>query len=191
MLQRSPSYVFSLPNRDAISELLAKFLPQPWVHRMARQRNILIQRVLYQACRRWPKIMRKWLLGQVRKHVGPDFDMRHFTPSYMPWDERLCAVPDAGILDALRSGYVQRSKATQPRQGSKLPWRVLNHFGRDRRMLQREPVDDGVLDFSGAVDTAGACSCAFAAGRAAWFNKSSKNDAQRPNRECAPRNLRY
>jgi len=48
--------------------------------------------------------MRRFLLAQVRRKVGPDFDMRHFTPAYMPWDERLCAVPDGDLFEALSSG---------------------------------------------------------------------------------------
>ena len=48
--------------------------------------------------------MRSFLLSQVRRKVGPDVDMAHFTPSYMPWDERLCAVPDGDLFEALRTG---------------------------------------------------------------------------------------
>jgi monooxygenase len=54
---------------------------------------------------------------------------------------------DVGMLDALQSGYVQRAKDTLPRQGRSLPWRVLMHYGRDRRMLLRDRIEDGVLRF--------------------------------------------
>ena len=91
MLQRSPSYVFSLPALDKISGFLGRFLPAKWVYGLARKRNIAVQRQLYLACRRWPAQMRRFLLWQVRQHVGPSVDMSHFTPKYMPWDERLCA----------------------------------------------------------------------------------------------------
>jgi len=104
MLQRSPSYIFSVPAFDKISEILGRFLPADWVWTLARKRNIAVQRYLYLACKRWPRQMRRLLLGQVRRHVGPDFDMSHFTPNYMPWDERLCAVPDANLFKVLRSG---------------------------------------------------------------------------------------
>ncbi|MDT0634611.1 NAD(P)/FAD-dependent oxidoreductase [Spectribacter hydrogenoxidans] len=110
MLQRSPSYVFSVPSFDRLTEALAKLLPGDLAYRFARKRNIWIQRGLYLACKRWPKTMRKFLLGQVRKRVGPDFDMTHFTPDYMPWDERLCAVPDGDLFRVLREG--QASMAT-------------------------------------------------------------------------------
>jgi monooxygenase len=104
MLQRSPSYIFSLPALDKISQLLGLVLPDSWVYSFARKRNIAIQRQLYLACRRWPKQMRRFLLWRVRRHLGPSFDMSHFTPKYMPWDERLCAVPDADLFKVLASG---------------------------------------------------------------------------------------
>ena len=72
------------------------------MYELGRKRNIVIQRALYKACRRWPKLMRRFLLSQVRRRVGASFDMSHFTPKYMPWDERLCAVPDGDLFDVLR-----------------------------------------------------------------------------------------
>ena len=105
MLQRSPSYIFSLPAFDKISEALGRFLPENWVYGLARKRNIAVQRYLYLACRRWPSQMRRFLLWQVRRQVGPNVDMSHFTPTYMPWDERLCAVPDGDLFKAVASGH--------------------------------------------------------------------------------------
>jgi monooxygenase len=104
MLQRSPSYIFSLPALDKISQFLGRFLPARWVYTLARKRNIVIQRGVYRACRRWPTQMRRLLLWQVRRHIGPSVDMRHFTPNYMPWDQRLCAVPNGDLFKVLASG---------------------------------------------------------------------------------------
>ncbi len=277
MLQRSPSYVFTMPNNDKVSVLLRKFLPEKLAFKIVRTRNLIVQRGLYIACRRWPKMMRKWLLNGVRKRVGPDVDMRHFSPNYMPWDERLCAVPDGdlfdalrekrasivtdhidsfttdgvrlksgdeikadiiiaatglnlqmmggmelklddkpmplnqqmtykgalienipnfmwvfgytnapwtlkseiasqylcrlfrhmderdlavvtprdkenhalddGIMDSLQSGYVQRDKHCLPRQGSEGPWQVTMHYGKDKKVLLNQPIDDGCLEY--------------------------------------------
>ena len=104
MLQRSPSYVFSLPSYDKISEVLRRVLPDRWVFGMARRRNLLLARVIYKASKRWPEQMRRLLLAGVRKQVGEDFDMTHFSPKYKPWDQRLCAVPDADLFKAIRAG---------------------------------------------------------------------------------------
>ena len=92
-----------------MSKVLSRFLPNSLVYGFARLRNIAVQRGLYLACRRWPKQMRSLLLSMVRKHVGKDFDMQHFTPAYMPWDQRVCAVPDADLFLKLKSGQGLRS----------------------------------------------------------------------------------
>ena len=107
MLQRSPTYVFSVPSRDRLSALLIKVLPQRWVYRLARQRNIALQRQMFKAAKRWPRFVRWVLLRGVRRQLGADFDLSHFTPRYQPWDERLCAVPDGDLFRALRSGKAQ------------------------------------------------------------------------------------
>lgn len=279
MLQRSPSYIYSLPSVDKLTSALAKIMPAGWAHSLGRKRNILLYRAIYLACRRWPKLMRKVLLSHVRKQVGPDVDMRHFTPNYMPWDERLCAVPDGDLFKAMRdgkasvetdhierftekgillksgkeleadiiiaatglklqmlggmsvsidgvprpiskqmtykavlienipnfawiigytniswtlkstiaarylcrlfrymqrhnvevvtpydneenttdggilnlnSGYIQRDQHFLPRQGKSHPWKVLMHYGRDKQILLKEPIDDGCLQFLSA-----------------------------------------
>jgi uroporphyrinogen-III decarboxylase len=57
---------------------------------------------------------------------------------------------DVGMVDNLQSGYVQRAKDTFPRQGSKEPWKVLMHFGKDTKMLVEDTVDDGLMQFDAA-----------------------------------------
>jgi cation diffusion facilitator CzcD-associated flavoprotein CzcO len=104
MLQRSPSYIVSVPARDKISEFLSRLLPAKWVWELARKRQIAFQRYLYLSCRRWPAQMRRLLLWQVRLYLGSSFDVSHFTPKYMPWDQRLCFVPNADLFKVLASG---------------------------------------------------------------------------------------
>lgn len=277
MLQRSPSYVLSMPSFDRISEVLSRFLPKDRVYAVARKRNVFMVRKVYQACVRWPRLSRRLLLGHVRNRVGPSVDMRHFTPRYKPWEQRMCMASDGdffdalksgaasivtdeieavtetgvrtrsgqilpadiivtatglnlrmlggaeltvdgvprrmpnlmtykgvlledvpnlawffgytnapwtlksdiagaylcrlikhmdandyavatprdtegsgtedGLIDVLTSGYVQRGKHTMPRQGTRLPWRVLMHYEKDRRLLLHDAIDDGVLVF--------------------------------------------
>lgn len=104
MLQRSPTYVATLPEKDVISNKLRDYLPDNWVYRIARTRNVAFSMGLYRACRAYPEKMRSFFLSQVKKQVGPNVDMKHFTPKYNPWDERLCAVPDGDMFKALRKG---------------------------------------------------------------------------------------
>ena len=104
MLQRSPSYIFSIPAYDQVSAVLRKVLPDRWVFGFARQRNLFFQRALYKAAKRWPEKVRAMLLNGVKRRLPKGYDMRHFTPRYMPWDERLCAVPDADLFKMISSG---------------------------------------------------------------------------------------
>ena len=104
MLQRSPTYILSVPARDASLDKLSRLLPRRWVFAYARGRNRTLARWIYAACRRWPNRMRKLLLSQAEKHLAGGADMAHFTPRYMPWDQRLCIVPDADLFAAIRNG---------------------------------------------------------------------------------------
>lgn len=99
-----PVLYFSVPAYDKFSEWLDRVLPSGWVYRMARWRNIKLQRLIYLLAKKYPDFTRKLLLSNVRRHVGKDFDMTHFQPVYQPWDERLCAVPDADLFRDLREG---------------------------------------------------------------------------------------
>ncbi|MZR62816.1 NAD(P)-binding protein [Alcanivorax sp. DP30] len=103
MLQRSPSYIMAMPDTDKIAMAMNKVLPKKWVFNMTRKRNILFQRGLYLACQRWPEKARKLLVSHMSKRA-PNIDPKHFTPSYMPWDQRLCAAPDGDFFAALRAG---------------------------------------------------------------------------------------
>jgi cation diffusion facilitator CzcD-associated flavoprotein CzcO len=64
-----------------------------------------VQQASYQLSRRQPKLARQMFLKWVRLAVGPGVDMRHFTPEYAPWDQRLCVVPDGDLFKALRRGH--------------------------------------------------------------------------------------
>ncbi|MGJ8669847.1 MAG: flavin-containing monooxygenase [Oceanococcus sp.] len=277
MLQRSPTYIINLPAVDHISRVMKKFMPLSWVYAITRRRNIFLQRYQYKKSLKSPDGMREWLLKQVRKALKDSSNMQHFEPSYAPWDQRLCAVPDGdlfaainsgkaavvtdhierfdetgiqlksgehldadiiitatglnvslmhnmsaevdgktvvagqgmsykatllqdipnmgavygytnapwtlkadiasgyicrllnymdehghevavahpnsgsqgegSVMDTLNSGYVRRAAHTLPRQGKDLPWKVLNDYKVDKKMLLKQPINDGVLQF--------------------------------------------
>jgi monooxygenase len=105
MLQRSPSYVISLPSEDRFASWLRHWLSPMLAYDIARWRNVLWQQWVFKFARARPERMKKKLLDLVRKHLGPDYDVdAHFTPRYNPWEQRLCLVPDADLFDAIRSG---------------------------------------------------------------------------------------
>ena len=104
MLQRSPSYVINVPNTDKLVDACRKVLSEELVYKIFRKRNIFMQRGIYKLSRRFPNKMRSFLLSNAQKALGEHYDMSHFTPKYMPWDERLCAIPDNDLFDVIRSG---------------------------------------------------------------------------------------
>ena len=104
MLQRSPTYIVSLPAVDKIAAAMRKFLPEMTVYRLSRIRNIGIQRLSYVASRKYPNFMRKVIVGGARRQLGPDADLRDFSPTYRPWDQRLCVVPDGDLFRVIREG---------------------------------------------------------------------------------------
>ncbi|MFE3688596.1 flavin-containing monooxygenase [Streptomyces sp. NPDC059095] len=105
MLQRSPTYILALPEVDPVTSVLQKLhAPARLTHKIARTRNIALQRGSYAFCRKYPRLARKVLLGLVRARAGRGVDMRHFSPRYQPWDQRLCVVPGGDLFKVLKSG---------------------------------------------------------------------------------------
>jgi cation diffusion facilitator CzcD-associated flavoprotein CzcO len=103
MLQRSPTYMVSLPKRDATVKQLERVLSPRQVSAITRLRNTAFQLGLYKVSQRFPEAVRGLLLRGVERQLGPDVSMRHFTPDYNPWDERLCVVPNGDLFKALNA----------------------------------------------------------------------------------------
>ena len=105
MLQRSPSYVISLPGTDPIADRVRALLPENAAHHVLRAKNVLFTTLSYQAARRWPRqvgrALRERVAAQLPESIPAD---PHFVPSYDPWDQRLCVVPDGDLFRALRGG---------------------------------------------------------------------------------------
>lgn len=106
MLQRSPTYMGSVPDEDRIATWLRKYLPEMWVYRFARTIRVGGMALFFRLSRRYPNLIRRLVLHGVRKAVGPNVDMKHFTPRYNPWDERFCAVKGGDLFEAVKAGRV-------------------------------------------------------------------------------------
>lgn len=105
MLQRSPTYVVSRPAEDAQANWLRDHLPAKLAYGITRWRNVLFGMLFFNMARKKPEQTKERILGMVREHLGPDYDVdKHFTPSYNPWDQRLCLVPDADLFEAIKDG---------------------------------------------------------------------------------------
>ncbi len=105
MLQRSPTYILSVPAVDPLSRILQATLPASVAYKMNRGRNIGIQRILFQTARSKPDVVRRFILAMAKRQLkGSNVDISHFSPSYAPWDQRLCVVPNGDLFKVLRQG---------------------------------------------------------------------------------------
>ena len=105
MIQRSPTYVVSRPAKDVIANALRKVLPESAAYSLTRAKNVFLQGRVYQKTRTAPEAVKDFLLKDVRKNLGPDYDVqKHFTPSYNPWDQRLCLIPDGDLYKSINQG---------------------------------------------------------------------------------------
>ncbi len=106
MLQRSPSYIVARPAEDRIANLLRRVLPDHTAYMLSRWKNVLAGSFFYNLARNKPEVF-KWMVARgVRTELGKDYDAKHFTPPYNPWDQRLCLVPDADLFRAIREQRV-------------------------------------------------------------------------------------
>lgn len=105
MLQRSPSYVVSLPGEDPIAKRLRKYLPARAVYPIVRWKNVLLQMFTFNLSRKRPEMVKRVIRRETAKALPPGYDVdKHFKPRYNPWDQRMCLVPDGDLFKAISSG---------------------------------------------------------------------------------------
>ncbi len=105
MLQRSPTYVVSLPSRDGVAEWLRRRLPRKAAYRLVRAKNVALMTLSYQLSRRRPNLMKSMIRQGARRQLPDGYDVdTHFRPDYNPWDQRLCVVPDGDLFAAISAG---------------------------------------------------------------------------------------
>ena len=105
MLQRSPSYIVSLLAEDPIANALRRLLPAKLAYVIVRWKNVLLTLLSFQLSRRRPALIKGLVRRGVARRLPADFDIdTHFKPSYGPWDQRLCLVPDGDLFDAICAG---------------------------------------------------------------------------------------
>jgi cation diffusion facilitator CzcD-associated flavoprotein CzcO len=104
MLQRSPTYVVSRPDKDAIANGLRKVLPDRLAYRLTRKKNIALGEMFYRQTRKKPAKVKAKLIKMARKELSADVVDRHFTPEYNPWDQRLCLIPNSDLFASINEG---------------------------------------------------------------------------------------
>jgi monooxygenase len=105
MLQRSPTYVVSLPARDPIADFVRRVLPTKAAYSVVRWKNVLMTTAFFNLSRRAPRLVKRLIRKGVERRLPPGYDVdTHFTPAYNPWDQRVCLVPDGDLFAAVSDG---------------------------------------------------------------------------------------
>lgn len=108
MLQRTPTWMFARPAKDALANFLRKILPEETAYKITRWKNIKMQDFAFKQARRKPDRVKKMLKKGIVKALGKEnYDEPTFTPPYDPWDQRLCLVPDSDLFEAMKSGKAE------------------------------------------------------------------------------------
>jgi monooxygenase len=218
MLQRSPTYVVSRPEEDAIANWLRRHLPEKLAYGITRWKNILLGMYFFRLCQRHPERAKEFILRGIREQLGPDYDVAtHFTPRYKPWEQRLCLVPNGDLFDAIRSGRASvvtdqietfTEKGLRLRSGLELPADlVVTATGLELEVLggMTLEVDGKGVDLSKALTYKGMMysdvpnlAAAFGYTNASWTLKCDLTCAyvcrlldfmdRHGHRQCTPRN---
>jgi monooxygenase len=104
MLQRTPTWMFTRPAKDAVANFLRKILPEKLAYRLTRFKNIQMQDFSFKLARDKPQKVKDALYKKIEEALGPDYDKASFTPPYNPWEQRLCLVPDQDLFTAMKAG---------------------------------------------------------------------------------------
>lgn len=119
MLQRTPTWYFIRPAKDAFANRLRKLLPENWAYAITRFKNVRLQNFAFKQARNRPEKVKDVLSGKIKEALGDKYDAAAFTPPYDPWDQRLCLVPDGDFFNAINDGkaavvtdHIERFDAT-------------------------------------------------------------------------------
>ena len=105
MLQRTPSYLVSLPGKDPIASALGRRLPGAAAYRIVRAKNVLFLQCIYSFSRRLPDKAKALFRKQAMSYLkDAEYVDTHFRPPYEPWDQRLALAPDGDLYRVLHDG---------------------------------------------------------------------------------------
>jgi monooxygenase len=135
MVQRSPTYILSLPTKDPIDAKLRELVGTRRAYPLTRWKNVLVSTMIYQLSQRRPQMMRRWIRGMTVKQLPAGYDVdTHFKPVYGPWDQRLCLIPDGDLFRAIRD-----------QQASVVTGRIATFTGHGLRMESGAEIEADIV----------------------------------------------
>ncbi len=192
MLQRSPTYIASLPAEDRLAERARRYLPERAAYSLVRWKNVVIQTLFFQLSRRRPEVVKRLIRKGVVRSLPPGYDVdKHFKPRYNPWDQRMCLVPDGDLFRVISDGSASvvtdrittfTERGVELESGEELEADVvvtatglnLLFLGGMRLSIDGEEVDvPGAMTYKGMM-LGGVPNCAFTVGytNASWTLKA-------------------
>jgi cation diffusion facilitator CzcD-associated flavoprotein CzcO len=107
MVQRTPTYVRSIPSQDRLGQFLRMVLPLKLATRIARHLRVRLTDKMFRTAREKPDEVRARIERETRKALGEHYRAEDFSPPYNPWDQRMCFVPDADLFEAMKNGRAE------------------------------------------------------------------------------------
>lgn len=105
LLQRSPTYFAPGRNINELADELRRLdIEEEWIHTIIRKKVLVDQHEFTQRAKDEPDAVKGELLEAVKAFLPENFDMKHFTPTYRPWRQRIAFVPDGDIFQGIASG---------------------------------------------------------------------------------------
>ncbi len=105
MLQRSPTYIAALPDKDPFAAAANQRLPAKAAYAVTRWKAIAFSTFEYQLARRFPDFFKRGLRQMAQRRLPDGYDVdKHFAPRYQPWDQRVCVAPNGDLFKAIRRG---------------------------------------------------------------------------------------
>lgn len=107
-LQRSPSYYYAMDNtteEQVILDLRELDVSEDTIYQVKRDLALNFGEEIAEKSMQDPEGTKQELIELARADLPEDFDIdKHLTPSYGPWKERLCLLPDGDMFKAIASG---------------------------------------------------------------------------------------
>ena len=105
VLQRSPTYFIPGRNADDLADTLRQLeIDEKWIHEIVRRKRLFDGKAVTEMSFQQPEELRTFLLEGVKALLPEGFDMKHFTPKYRPWQQRIAFVPDGDLFEGIREG---------------------------------------------------------------------------------------
>lgn len=105
MLQRSPTYIINLPQKDPLADFARRWLPSSLAQKLVRLKFLVLPFIFFKFCRNFPNAAKRALKKATRKELPADMPIEpNFAPTYNPWEQRLCVCPDGDFYKSLKDG---------------------------------------------------------------------------------------